>query len=77
MLSANWRPDCLGLNIFTRPYSDLPTHFTVNIMGADGLTTQEAKASANMILILLNRYNSVPTHWELRSQNNFQFQHLG
>ena len=32
----------------------------INIMGADALVTQGARASANMISIMLNRINSVP-----------------
>ena len=34
--------------------------YIVNIMAADDLATQGARASASMILTLLNRINSVP-----------------
>ena len=36
--------------------------YTVNIMGADVLATQEARASATMIFTMLNQNNMVPTH---------------
>ena len=35
--------------------------YTVKIMGADALVTQRARVSATMIMIMLNRNNSVPT----------------
>ena len=40
--------------------------YIVNIMGADVLATQGARASATMILSVLNRNNSVPAHLGLR-----------
>ena len=39
--------------------------YIVNIMDADVLATQGARASATMILTLLNRSNLVPTYWGL------------
>ena len=36
----------------------------VNIMGAGGLATQGARASATMILTSLNRDNAVPARWD-------------
>ena len=38
----------------------------VIITGADALATQGARASATMILAMLNRNNSVPARWCLR-----------
>ena len=34
--------------------------YIVNVMGADVLATQGTRASATMIVIMLNRINSVP-----------------
>ena len=36
--------------------------YIVNIMGADVLATQGARALATMILSMLNQNNSVPAH---------------
>ena len=36
--------------------------YVVNIMGADDLVTQGSRASATMILFLLNQDNLVPTY---------------
>ena len=40
--------------------------YIVNIVGADVLATQGARASATMLLTMLNRNNSVPIRWELK-----------
>ena len=52
--TGSWNPSVSK----TRTY--LP--YTVNIMGADVLATQGARATATMIFIMLNRINSVPAH---------------
>ena len=41
--------------------------YIVNVMAADILATQESKASATMILTILNRIKSVPARFGLTS----------
>ena len=49
--------------------------YLVNIMGADHLATQGARASATMILILLNQDYSVPACLELRQHWQTKLNH--
>ena len=46
--------------VFPQVRQVLTQFYIVNIMGADVLTTQEARASTSMIMTMLNRNNSVP-----------------
>ena len=56
-VTVSWNPSSCK----TRIYS----FYIVNIMGSDVLATQGDKASAAMILPLLNRVTSVPARWGL------------
>ena len=55
--TGSWNPSSSK----TRTY----IFYIVNIMAADDLVTQGARASATMIFILLNQINSVPACWGL------------
>ena len=49
--------------------------YIVNIMGADVLVTQKARASATVIFTMLNLINLVPTHKGLK-KNKVSHLHL-
>ena len=50
------------VEILPQVWQDLNLFYIINIMGADVLATQGARASATMIFTMLNQINSVPTH---------------
>ena len=58
-MTCNWNP----LLCKKRTY----LFYIVNIMGADVLATQGARASATMVLTVFNQINSVPARWGLIS----------
>ena len=58
-VTGSWNPSSSKTRIYQ--------FYIVNIMGADVLATQGARASATMILTLLNQVNSVPGHKGLKT----------